>query len=128
MALMGGSARLAAVLRCCTASQLDTELWSCIGVVLMTPGEREDVRMDVRALMFGDGDIVSGWGSLKVDSDGEWLDCIHYVPWSPLCVARGRNSRFDCSAVTLARISVTVTTSARRSQVCGATMRSRFDR
>ena len=36
--------------------------------------------MDVRALVFGDGDVVSGWGSLKVDSDGEWLDCIHYVP------------------------------------------------
>ena len=32
--------------------------------------------MDVRALVFGDGDIVSGWGSLKVDSDGEWLDLI----------------------------------------------------
>jgi hypothetical protein len=36
--------------------------------------------MDVSALVFGDGDIVSGLGSLKVDSDGEWLDCIHYVP------------------------------------------------
>jgi hypothetical protein len=86
---MGGSARLAAVLRCCTASQLDTEPWSCTGVVLMTLGEREDVRMDVRALVFGDGGIVSGWGSLKVDSDGEWLDCIHYVP----LVAALRSSR-----------------------------------
>ena len=44
-------------------------LASAVGV-----DERDDGLVDVRAMVFDVGDLITGWGRLVVDSDGEWLD------------------------------------------------------
>jgi hypothetical protein len=57
-------------------------LWrSAIALLASSAGvdEREDGLVDVRAMVFGVGELVTGWGRLVVDSEGEWLDLAHAV-------------------------------------------------
>jgi hypothetical protein len=39
--------------------------------------------VDARAMVFDIGDLITGWGRVVVDSEGEWLDLAHVVtlPW-----------------------------------------------
>jgi hypothetical protein len=50
--------------------------------------------VDVRAMVFDVGELVTGWGRLVVDSDGEWLDLALTVtlPWTGRPRPRSRYS------------------------------------